>query len=141
MANINAPEKISENFRPLDPLIYVRLHALIISILLLAFANGQTPPVSSAKKEYLERRATILRQMAEVKAKLSALELDLQLLEESRLADPPAPPLTSWREEAPAPDGSVRKSTVRCLSFTRDGKRCTRPAEAGGKYCWQHRLH
>ncbi len=103
---------------------------------------GQPPPVSSAKKEYLERRAVILRQMAEVKAKLAALELDLQLLEESRATDPAAPSApNSWREELGSSDGPGKKAATRCLSVTRDGKRCTRPAEAGLKYCWQHRHH
>ena len=114
--------------------------------MLVAMVGGQSPPgapaANAARKEYLERRAVILRQMAEMKAKLSALELELQLLEESRSAEPAggqAP--TSWREEPSAADGGTKKPLVRCLSVTRDGKRCTRPAEAGGKYCWQHRMH
>ena len=111
------------------------------TLLLLALASAQSPPASAARKEYLERRTAILRQMAETKAKLSALELDLQLLEESRSAEPVAPPPTSWREAPSAPDGAAKKTSVRCLSVTRDGKRCTRTAEAGTKYCWQHKNH
>jgi hypothetical protein len=80
--------------------------------------------------------------MAEIKARLSALELELQILEESRPNDQPAPPPTSWREEPAATEGgNARKSATRCLSVTRDGKRCTRAAEPGAKYCWQHRNH
>ena len=125
----------------------MRLRVLLTTLLLLPLAglllNAQSPSAatSAAKKEYLERRAAILRQMAETKAKLSALELDLQLLEESRSAEPAAPPPASWREEPSAPDGVTKKTSVRCLSVTRDGKRCTRPAEAGTKYCWQHKNH
>ena len=105
-------------------------------------ASGQNPPAAAnGKKEYLERRAAILRQMGEMKAKLSALELELQLLEEGRTAEPVTPSATAWREEPGAAEGVAKKPLVRCLSVTRDGKRCTRPAESGGKYCWQHRLH
>ena len=123
--------------------MYVRLHVLLTTVLLLALASAQSPPpaASAGKKEHLERRAAILRQMAETRAKLSALELDLQLLEESRSAEPTAPPPTAWREEPSTPDGVPKKTSVRCLSVTRDGKRCTRPAEAGTKYCWQHKNH
>ena len=120
----------------------MRLRVLLTTLLLLALASAQSPPpTSAAKKEYLERRAAILRQMAETKAKLSALELDLQLLEESRSVEPVAPSPTAWREEPSALDGVPKKTSVRCLSVTRDGKRCTRPAEAGTKYCWQHKNH
>jgi hypothetical protein len=125
----------------------VRLRILSSALLLMAFASGQTPPAASpnaeAKKEYLERRAVILRQMAEIRAQLASLELDLQLLEESR---PEAvPPPVSWRENVAVPDAPapvvVKKTPPRCLQVTRDGKRCTRTAESGGKYCWQHRNH
>ena len=115
---------------------------LFITTLLLALASAQSPPSpSAARKEYVERRAAILRQMADTKAKLSALELDLQLLEESRSAEPAAPPPASWREDPAAPENAAKKPSARCLSVTRDGKRCTRPAEAGTKYCWQHKNH
>lgn len=145
VGRIRSPQesrKISENFCSRIPLIYVRPRSLFLALLWIALLSGQTPPAANPKKEYLERRATILRQMAEIKAKLASLELELQLLEESRSADPAAPlPPTSWREEPGSPDGNPKKATARCLSVTRDGKRCTRPAEAGLKYCWQHRHH
>jgi cytochrome c556 len=111
--------------------------ALLVFLAILALAAG-----ADVKKEYLEKRAAILRQMAEAKAKLAALEVELQVLEESRPADAPAPPAaTVWRDEPAAAEGTAKKPTVRCLSVTRDGKRCTRAAETGAKYCWQHRNH
>ncbi|MBY0505219.1 MAG: hypothetical protein K2X03_15000 [Bryobacteraceae bacterium] len=116
----------------------MRLSIFLFAISLL---GAQTPP-AAAKQEYLEKRAGILRQKAELKAKLASLEVELQLLEESRTAEPAAPPsAASWREEPGAAEGAPKKAPVRCLSVTRGGKRCSRPAEAGGKYCWQHRLH
>jgi len=124
------------------PLMYMRVFAILFLILL---ASGQTSPPANGKKDYVERRAVILRQMAEIRAKLAALELELQLLDEARSAEPgpvTTPPPTAWREEpAASGEGSVKKSSVRCLSVTRGGKRCTRPAEQGGKFCWQHRHH
>ena len=122
----------------------MRLRATLLALLLAALAGSQTPPAAApqTKKEYLERRAGILRQMAELKAKLAALEVELQLTEESRPADPALPPpATAWRDETVAADGTVKKTSTRCLSVTRDGKRCTRPAENGAKFCWQHRHH
>ena len=116
----------------------MRLSIFIFALISLAPASGQNPP---PKKEHLEKRANILRQMAEMKAKLSALELELQLLEESRTAEPAQPPALAWREENGTGEGAAKKTLIRCLSVTRDGKRCSRPAEAGGRYCWQHRLH
>jgi len=139
--NSKERRKISENFSSLNPLIYVGRRVFILIGLWLGLGLGQNPP-ANAKKEYVEKRAAILRQMAEIKAKLSALDLELQLLEESRTADPAAAPPTSWREEpGVAADGAAKKPSVRCLSVTGNGKRCSRPAGAGGKYCWQHRLH
>jgi hypothetical protein len=86
--------------------------------------------------------------MQDLKAKLQALELELQLIEEERQNAPvevtaPASPQTSWRESTRV-DGRkdeevVKKTRPRCSAFTASGKRCTRSAEAGSKYCWQHR--
>lgn len=123
----------------LNLLIDMRMRVPMAALMLAALLCGQ-----GSKKDYVERRAVILRQMAEVKAKLAALELELQILEEARSAEPGAPPApaTSWRDEAAlAAEPSPKKAVVRCVSVTRDGKRCTRSAEAGSKFCWQHKNH
>ena len=127
--------KICENFSRSNALFHVRTFWLILS---LSMVLGQAPPT---KRDYQERRAAILRQMAEVKAKLAALDVELQLLEEARPAEAPPPSPTAWREEPAGASADGKKATPRCLSVTRDGKRCTRPSEPGAKYCWQHRNH
>ena len=82
--------------------------------------------------------------MAELRAKLSALEVELQLLEEERSADQGAkgPAPDAWRNPTSSGSGGAdeRKKAVgpRCQALTRDGKRCIRAAEPGHKYCWQH---
>lgn len=93
---------------------------------------------------YLTKRADLLRQMAELRAKLSALEVELQLLEEEKGSQPARPPAPdSWRTSTSGGGGGgeeERKKTAgpRCQALTRDGKRCIRAAEPGHKYCWQH---
>ena len=38
------------------------------------------------------------------------------------------------------PEAAEEKDSeeARCQAHTRSGKRCTRPAEPGSDYCWQH---
>jgi hypothetical protein len=95
---------------------------------------------------YQEKRAELLRMIADLRAKMQALELELQLLEEVRqnaTAETAAGSGTPWREVV-RPDGRkeeqmVKKAPARCTAFTANGKRCTRSAESGSKFCWQHR--
>jgi len=123
-----------------------------ILIILGVMSQSPPPPASPAaaprKQTHQERRAEILRTMQEMRAKLQALELELQLLEEEKQSAPveattTAGSQTGWRETT-RPDGrrdeeAVKKARPRCAAFTSNGKRCTRSAETGSKYCWQHR--
>ncbi|MBY0374712.1 MAG: hypothetical protein K2Q23_12000 [Bryobacteraceae bacterium] len=95
--------------------------------------------------QYQAKRAELLRQMAELRAKLNAIEVELQLLEEERGAQPEKAPSApdKWRTSTLGGGGGgeeERKKTAgpRCQALTRDGKRCIRAAEPGHKYCWQH---
>ena len=108
---------------------------------------AQAPPPPAPKApSYQERRAELLRSMGDLRAKLQALELELQILEEEhqhKPAETVATSPTGWRESI-KPDGRkeeevVKKARPRCTAFTSNGKRCTRSAEAGSKFCWQHR--
>jgi hypothetical protein len=118
---------------------------LIICALATEPPSAVVPPTK--KPSVQERRVEILRTMQDLRAKLQSLELELQLLEEERQNAPveatPANPAAAWRETV-RPDGrkdeeQVKKARARCSAFTSNGKRCTRSAEAGSKYCWQHR--
>jgi hypothetical protein len=105
-------------------------------ILLALIFQAEAPPKKTSPEEYLKKRAELLRQVGDLKAKLAALEIELQLLEEERAAAGVAPPPagSTWRD---SPD-PAKPARARCASVTKDGKRCTRAAEPGKKYCWQH---
>ncbi len=38
----------------------------------------------------------------------------------------------------PAPEPAAAPAERRCAAITQGGSRCTREAEAGSEYCWQH---
>ena len=116
--------------------------------LLCTLLAAQAPPPKDQEKKpaYQERRGELLRKLGELKAAMQTLELELQLLEEERQnvpVEPTASSQTGWRETV-RPDGRkdeemVKKARARCSAYTSGGKRCTRSAEAGSKFCWQHR--
>ena len=122
------------------------MRGLAFFLCTLLAAQTPAPPKASKPNAYQERRAELLRKMAETRASLQALELELQLLEEERQQAPVEPAASNspaWRETV-RPDGrkdeeAVKKARPRCSAFTAGGKRCTRSAEAGSKFCWQHR--
>jgi|GEM_PF-2418564 len=47
---------------------------------------------------------------------------------------PPPEPAPAPQGEGSGPDAEPR----RCAGMTKSGKRCSRPAEPGSDYCWQH---
>lgn len=123
------------------------MRALVFFLCAILMAQAPAPKETPGKKPtYVERRAELLRKMAELRAGLQALELELQLLEEEKQSTPveaAAANQTAWRETV-KPDGRkdeemVKKARPRCAAFTSGGKRCTRSAETGSKFCWQHR--
>lgn len=96
---------------------------------------------AAAASNYQSRRADLLRQMAELRAKMSALEVELQLLEEEKGSQAAKPAPDAWRTGETSVSGSEERKKAaapRCQALTRDGKRCMRDAEPGHKYCWQH---
>jgi hypothetical protein len=123
------------------------MRAVIFFLCAIVLAQAPPPKETPGKKPaYQERRADLLRKMAELRAGLQALELELQLLEEEKQSAPAEATVTNqtaWRETV-KPDGRkdeevVKKARPRCSAFTSGGKRCTRSAETGSKFCWQHR--
>jgi len=131
----------------------MRLWLFILSSIL--FAQQAPRPAGGtgaapSKPNYQERRAELLRAVGDLRARIQALELELQLLDEERQSQPePSTPAAgaapaAWRESTVRPDGRkdeqvVKKTAPRCSAFTANGKRCTRSAEGGSKFCWQHR--
>lgn len=132
----------------------LRLCVLYLAEVILAQAPGSKPVAAPPPDRFAERRAELLRTMADLKAKLQALEVELQILEEERQrATQAAPaPASDWRSSpaAAAPAVAAGRASggepaygkpvkARCQAVTTAGKRCTRSAEPGSKFCWQHR--
>ena len=93
----------------------------------------------------LERTDQLIQQVTEMKAKVSALQAEidalLRTLSEQRGAQQKGPQPFAYLTPSEG-EGSPKSAaaTVRCAANTSNGKRCTRPAEAGSRYCWQHKL-
>jgi hypothetical protein len=79
-------------------------------------------------------KLTLRKQIAEMKVKAFEMQTQIELLEK-QLHDV---------EEAEANQPLVTPGAkvavkVRCQGHTHDGKRCSRNAEAGSRFCWQHK--
>ena len=79
-------------------------------------------------------KAALRQQIAEMKVKafemqtrIELLERELKDVEEAEAAQPLITP------------GAKAAVKVRCGGHTHDGKRCTRNAEPGSRFCWQHK--
>ncbi len=79
-------------------------------------------------------KLALRKQIAEMKVRAFEMQTHIELLEKQlndvEEAEANQPILT------PGPKLAVK---VRCQGHTHDGKRCTRNAEAGSRYCWQHK--
>lgn len=79
-------------------------------------------------------KIALRQQIAEMKVKAFEMQTQIDLLEK-QLHDV---------EEAEANQPIVTPGAkvavkVRCQGHTHDGKRCTRNAEPGSRFCWQHK--
>jgi hypothetical protein len=113
---------------------------LIFVISVLAQAPKQSPAE-------LERLDDVVRQLTELKAKVAAMDAQLEVLlralSEQRGALQQKPQVYNALQHvestvASAPDTAAPKS--RCAALTANGTRCTRPAKPGNRYCSQHLL-
>jgi hypothetical protein len=73
------------------------------------------------------------KQIAELKVKAFEMQMQIELLEK-QLKD-----AEEAEASAPVPVAGKTAVKVRCAGHTKDGARCTRNAEAGSRYCWQHK--
>lgn len=74
------------------------------------------------------------KQIAELKVKAFEIQTQVELLE-AQLKD-------IETAEANQPIPTVKAATpvkVRCAGHTKDGQRCSRHAEPGSRFCWQHK--
>ena len=93
----------------------------------------------------LERLDSLVAELITLKSQTAAIEarIDaiLRALSEQRgvlQSKPPAFNALRVSEADPAPD--TKKPLVRCAALTSNGKRCTRAAAEGARYCKQHQL-
>lgn len=116
------------------------LAILIFVLTLLAQAPKSPPPE-------LERVDDMIRQITELKAKVTAMDAQidalLRALSEQRGALQQKPQVYNALQHvetaaASAPDAPAPK--VRCAALTGNGTRCTRPAKPGSRYCSQHQM-
>ncbi len=74
------------------------------------------------------------KQIAELKVKAFEIQTQVDLLE-AQLRD-----IETAEANAPVPaPKSTAPVRVRCAGHTKEGARCTRHAEAGSRFCWQHK--
>ena len=114
-----------------------RIALVLLSVSLLA----QAPKPNTAE---LERLDDLVRQVTEMRAKVAALETQmdtlLRALSEQRgaLQQKPQTYNALAHVESVDPDSTAPK--VRCAAMTAQGKRCTRAAKTSSRYCSQHEL-
>lgn len=108
-------------------------------------AAAGPPPAPSCAAE-ADRITALIEELAQVKAQLADAEARLEklmrALSEQRGALQNRPAFDAIRQTAePAADTPDRKPpAVRCAAITASGKRCTRAAVPGSRYCRQHQL-
>lgn len=123
---------------------------LALVLLLLASAAapaGEPPSPPPAAAGEAERISALIEELAQLKAQVAAvgerLETLLRQLSEQRgaLQNRPAFDVLKQPAAAAPPDQPDRKPpVVRCAAITNSGKRCSRPAVPGSRYCRQHML-
>ena len=111
----------------------------LVVVLCLALPAQQPKP-----NPELERIDDMIHQLTEMKAKVSAMETQLDSLlralseQKGALQQKPQSYNALAHVESTDPEGGPPK--VRCAALTAQGKRCTRPAKTGSRYCGQHEL-
>jgi hypothetical protein len=110
--------------------------ALLLVVPLLIVAQSKISPE-------LERTDQLIQQLTEMKAKVGAIESQLDTLltalaeHRGTLVNPKSYNALENLQDAPA---DARKATARCAALTSKGSRCTRPAVEGSRYCKQHQM-
>jgi hypothetical protein len=103
--------------------------------------RGQAP--TPAQPE-LERMNSLIEELTTLKAQVAAVEgrLDALLrgLSEQRGALQNKPAFNALKNVEADTPADPKKPAVRCAALTGDGKRCSRAAVDGARYCRQHQL-
>lgn len=85
------------------------------------------PPPPLSKDALRQQIADLKVKAFEMQTRIELLERQLQDVQEAEQNQPVA--VSASKKAAP----------VRCAGHTKDGARCSRNAEAGSRFCWQHK--
>ena len=106
---------------------------------------GSAPPAGGCAGE-AARIEALIGQLTELKSRLAEAEAQVDALlrtlseQKGAVANPPQ---FDALKQGPEPGGGEpdrKPAVVRCAAITSSGKRCTRPAAPGSRYCRQHQL-
>ena len=117
---------------------------IALLLCLACVAVGGEPP--AARNPELERLNALIEELAALKAQGTALETKIDVLlramSEQRGALQAKPASYDALKAAAAVDSPAdpKPAVVRCAAITSSGKRCTRAAMEGSRYCKQHAL-
>jgi len=115
-------------------------------VLLFLLALPAFPQQAQAQAAELERVDQTLQTLTDLKAKVAAMETQIDQLI-AQLSEQKG----AIQNRKPAPFGGVsdfsggaadpaKPKPVRCAAITSKGERCTRSAVAGSRYCRQHQI-
>ena len=109
---------------------------LLLVVPLLLVAQQKVSPE-------LERTDSMIQQLTELKAKVAAIETQidglLTALSEQRGALASSKTYNAL-EHVQDVQPDAKKTAARCAAVTSKGDRCSRPAIEGSRYCKQHQL-
>ncbi|WP_031499050.1 hypothetical protein [Bryobacter aggregatus] len=94
--------------------------------------KAPAPPSPAVK----EQKDALRKQIADLKIRSFELQQQVELLEK-QLKD--VEEVESAQAAASFVTSQAAPAKFRCAGHTKDGKRCTRMAEAGKRFCWQHK--
>jgi hypothetical protein len=113
---------------------------LCLTALFCTLLGAQTRPASAE----LERTEKQIQNLTGLKERVHAIEVELdemlRVLSEQRGALATAPKYDAIQTAALAADSPDVKKQARCAAITDSHKRCSRMADEGSRYCWQHKV-
>lgn len=111
------------------------MRTLVVCLAMACCFAAQSPtPTLAPTAAPAPTKEDLRKQIAELKVKAFEIQTQVELLE-AQLRD-----IERAEELKPLPlVAKTPPAKVRCAGHTKDGKRCSRLAEAGSRYCWQHK--
>ncbi|MGH9661652.1 MAG: hypothetical protein ACRD96_24100 [Bryobacteraceae bacterium] len=109
--------------------------ALRIPVFLLAALTGCAQPPSPDQKQAQDE---ILRELRTLKTMVADLQARIERLEKSLATAPVAAPAQS-KAAVPLPPTTSGAARPQCAATTKAGRRCSRIAAEGSRFCWQHK--